>query len=364
MPLNEKVTLGEYLQDARKAKAISIDEIVRETNISKKYLESLEMNDLSVFPGETYLLGFLATYADTLELDRNTVISIYKRQMRIEQDAPIEQLVGTSQKKSKLPQVDLKSVGIIGGVLGALLLLILIISNIRVPSGGNNPIPHSNKSYTYNLTDLDKITKQEYGLGDMIYISNGTSLIHMELKELGASKSLQIAVNKMNYTIKERDVLNIDSDGNSIKDMGVELTRITDGKIYLSVFILKEDVTDKTNISEGTIQKYKSAVIAENELLSSKIKTKIDMKVVADATGWMEYSADGAEPKQFVLKKGMEVPIAFDNEMTLLLGNAGAVKVVIGDKTEPGGSFGEINKSIFYWKNNQGQFSLNRAFLK
>ncbi|OHD54527.1 MAG: hypothetical protein A2Y33_05015 [Spirochaetes bacterium GWF1_51_8] len=365
MPLNEKVSLGEYLQEARKQKGISVDEIVRETNISKKYLESLEMNDLSVFPGETYILGFLATYADTLELDRNTVISIYKRQMRIEQDAPIEQLVGiTPKKKSSAPQIDFKSLGIIGGILGGLLLLILIISNIKIPESSAGTVIHSDKKYHYQLTELEKITKQEYYIGDTITISNGNSLITLELKEMGASKSLQIAVNKMNYNIKERDVLNIDSDGNNIKDMGVELTRITDSKIFLGVFILKEDMMVKTNQSAGTIQKYQAAILAENELLSSKIKTRIDMKLVAEATGFVEFSADGSEPKQFSVKKGMEIPISFENEMTLLLGNAGAVKIMIGDKAEAGGSMGEVNKSIFYWKNNQGQFSLNRAFLK
>src|SRR5271157_4035934 len=98
MVKNEKQTLGEYLKEARRDKGISIDEIVRHTNIPKKYLEAIESDNFEVFPGETYAMGFISNYAEALELDHDLAIALYKRQMKIEQEAPIEELVG--KKKS------------------------------------------------------------------------------------------------------------------------------------------------------------------------------------------------------------------------------------------------------------------------
>src|SRR5271157_5991764 len=130
MVKNEKQTLGEYLKDARKEKGISIDEIVRDTNIPKKYLEAIESDNFELFPGETYAMGFISNYAEALEVDHELAIALYKRQMKIEQDAPIEELVGR-KKNSWLENNNF----IIGAGAGALLLIIIIVFLLSRHSG-------------------------------------------------------------------------------------------------------------------------------------------------------------------------------------------------------------------------------------
>ena len=73
-------SIGEKLKTSREAKALSIDQIARDTNIAKRYILALEHEDFEIFPGEPYLLGFLRNYSDYLGLDANEMIALYRFQ--------------------------------------------------------------------------------------------------------------------------------------------------------------------------------------------------------------------------------------------------------------------------------------------
>jgi cytoskeleton protein RodZ len=63
--------LGPLFRDARTRSGKSIDDAVRETKIAKKYLVAIENENFDVFPGETYLIGFIRNYSQFLGLDRS-----------------------------------------------------------------------------------------------------------------------------------------------------------------------------------------------------------------------------------------------------------------------------------------------------
>ena len=71
-------SFGEKLRNAREKANYSIEQIARDTHISKRYLIALEDEDFSVFPGETYLKGFLKNYAEYLGLNSEEIVNIYK----------------------------------------------------------------------------------------------------------------------------------------------------------------------------------------------------------------------------------------------------------------------------------------------
>jgi cytoskeletal protein RodZ len=69
-PVNtEGKTVGEILRTAREARKLSVEQVNRETKISVQTVRSLEQDDFGAFPSETYLKGFVRTYADFLGLD-------------------------------------------------------------------------------------------------------------------------------------------------------------------------------------------------------------------------------------------------------------------------------------------------------
>ncbi len=86
-------SLGEKLKTARNEKGLSIDQISRDTNISIRYLEALESENFSIFPGEPYLIGFIKNYGAYLDLDIQKLISLYRALKIQEQPIPVEQLL-------------------------------------------------------------------------------------------------------------------------------------------------------------------------------------------------------------------------------------------------------------------------------
>jgi cytoskeleton protein RodZ len=74
VPVNtEGKTVGEILRTAREARKLSVEQVNRETKIPIQSVHALEQDDFGGFPSETYLKGFVRTYAEFLGLDGNRI---------------------------------------------------------------------------------------------------------------------------------------------------------------------------------------------------------------------------------------------------------------------------------------------------
>ncbi len=362
---NDKISLGEFLQETRKEKGVSIDEIVRETNISKSYLEALEDNKFEDFPGETYVLGFLSTYAEALEIDRQLVSSMYRRQMQIEQDAPLEELVGTRKRSSFSPQLLIPGLVVISAILIAILFASHKPSAIKKNSHISSKLSVP-AQIVLTPDSIAKLSSTPLKEGDNIFISNRTNPILLSIKRFTSSKAIDLTINSINHNMKKGEILNIDTDNNNIADMGVEIVEIKNKKVYLSLIFIPETNTVASSSESNTIDisKYQDVILLEKTIFTASVKQATDIKLQFKAKGWMEYQTDQDKPRQLEMKSGQFFTIHMKNSLTLSLANAGAATLLINDKVEKGGKLGEVNKSLFYWKNESGKFQLMRAFLK
>ena len=68
------------LLEARTARGISLEQATRDIHISKSFLEALEAEEYSDFPGDAYITGFIRSYAGYLELDPEPLIERYRMQ--------------------------------------------------------------------------------------------------------------------------------------------------------------------------------------------------------------------------------------------------------------------------------------------
>jgi len=66
---NGEAKIGRILEQKRKEKGLSLDEVEQATKIRKRYLDGLEREDYAVLPAGVYAQGFLKTYANYLGLD-------------------------------------------------------------------------------------------------------------------------------------------------------------------------------------------------------------------------------------------------------------------------------------------------------
>lgn len=75
--LNPRAHLGSLLKEARLAKNIELAEVVKATCIRQSIIESLEQGDFDKIGVETYVKGFIRTYADFLSLDTAPLLALY-----------------------------------------------------------------------------------------------------------------------------------------------------------------------------------------------------------------------------------------------------------------------------------------------
>ena len=85
--------LGLYLKQVRESKKLTIDKVIEDTFIMKKFILAIEDDDFSSFPGEAYLKGFLRNYGEYLGLDPSDLISRYERIKMSETPSPTELLI-------------------------------------------------------------------------------------------------------------------------------------------------------------------------------------------------------------------------------------------------------------------------------
>jgi len=104
-------SLGEKLRTTRESKGISFEQAGLDTNLSIRYLESLESENFSRLPGETYIKGSIRNYGVYLDLDVDELLAMYRAIKIQEQPIPVEQLL---KKPSVLPKI---AIGVVVALL-------------------------------------------------------------------------------------------------------------------------------------------------------------------------------------------------------------------------------------------------------
>jgi transcriptional regulator with XRE-family HTH domain len=77
-------TLGEYLIEVRQNLNLSHDDVAAKTNISIKFLESLESGRFKILPADVYVLGFLKQLATLYSVSCEELVGQYKKEKGIE----------------------------------------------------------------------------------------------------------------------------------------------------------------------------------------------------------------------------------------------------------------------------------------
>ena len=128
--------IGSSLKEARLRKGLDFPEIETGTKIRGKYLNALEEERFDVLPGETYIKGFLRTYAEYLGLDGQLYVDEYNSRFGTDEE-PREPVVarrtaGVQQRHARLAR---RGVLI---ALGAIAILsALVIAAFKFSGGGD-----------------------------------------------------------------------------------------------------------------------------------------------------------------------------------------------------------------------------------
>jgi cytoskeleton protein RodZ len=82
--------IGNSLREARLRQGFELPRVEADTKIRAKYLRALEEEHFEVLPGETYVKGFLRTYAEYLGLDGQLYVDEYNSRFAREEEFPLQ----------------------------------------------------------------------------------------------------------------------------------------------------------------------------------------------------------------------------------------------------------------------------------
>ena len=364
------ISLGQYLKNEREQKGLSIDEAALETNIAKKYIEALEKDEYGFFPAEMYVTGFLSSYIEMLELDKELVLSMYKRAINKEKEAPLEVFYDLHT-----PNRGTKKYGrwIVLSIPILLICGVIFMLNFKpgLSSQSTNNTQTSDYSARKNstiintsLTELEQNNQFFIGTEDTIVLFDEEIEV-VKIEFLGVvqrNKQIKFNIGQNQYVYKKGDVLNTDVNGNGVNDLSLEIISVTEKNVEL-VVVFKKEVTQTTFFDTTP---YIKSIRNTVPLAIVNNKDIFNTTITATKAVWVGYQTDTVEEKQKLLNAGEAVRFTFIDGAKISLGNAGAVIITFSEFTNNirGGIEGETSQSIFYKKTSGSDTTLYRSQLK
>jgi cytoskeletal protein RodZ len=117
--------LGQLLRKARLEKGISLEDMQETTKIRKRYLEAIEDGNYKLLPGNFYVRAFIKSYSESVGLDPNEVLRLYRNVIPASQvDTKVEP---NHRKRSGIKTNDLWSKRITTLVFISFLIFIIVL---------------------------------------------------------------------------------------------------------------------------------------------------------------------------------------------------------------------------------------------
>jgi len=212
-------SIGRHLREAREQRGLTIDQIARDTNISRQFIAALEEDRYEAFPAEPYIIGFLRNYSDHLGLDTEGLIGKYRTLKIQEQPAPLEELI---RKPSPWPLRILWGVG----ALAALLIVVLFVlppvfgffASLPQALASNGP---ERQPKAYTLAAKDKNLVQRLYAGDTVAVDLNGQNVTLNLTAIADDTAL----GEYRFRLGDEQFLDLDQDGT--QDLRVFLKDVT-----------------------------------------------------------------------------------------------------------------------------------------
>ena len=199
---------GELLKKTRKEKYLDFDTVSRETFISRDYIEALEDEKETAFPGESYLKGFLKNYAEYLGLNSERILQLYKSKALQESPVPLE-LTKKEHPKFLIPLI----VSILSAILLAGAIVAIITINKRISNAkAEEAIKNAYVPKKYELTEAP--LKEKLFVNDELVLGTKDGNIILKVAKTDGKFGLETpAAGIQMLELSETAELDVDGDG-------------------------------------------------------------------------------------------------------------------------------------------------------
>ena len=203
-------SLGQKLREAREAHSYSVEQIARDTHISKQYLEALELENFSILPGDTYVVGFLRNYAEYLGLDPEELVALYKNIRIQEQPMPMSELLQRPRRRapSRIMLLALLALVLVAG--GVFLIVRFLLPRGPAEAVREKPRAVSTEA-SYVLKD-EAITRW-FNQDDTIDVPLGSEQYRIRLTAVGDRLTLRVPGGTVELAVSQDRQVDLDGDG-------------------------------------------------------------------------------------------------------------------------------------------------------
>jgi len=131
--------IGTSLREARNRQQLDLSEVEQATKIRARYLQALEEESFDAMPAQTYVKGFLRTYADYLGLDGQLYVDEYNSRYAVGDDEFREPVVARRSSRVQPRHRRLERRGVVLALAGIGVLCALVIAAFKFSSDSTEP---------------------------------------------------------------------------------------------------------------------------------------------------------------------------------------------------------------------------------
>lgn len=321
-------SFGAVLQKGREAKNIDIETVARETSISKQYIEALEAEHTNVFPGETYLIGFLRNYSEYLGLDSQHIISLY-RAKKI-QEAPIpEGLLSKDKPAFLIPLIVILIILLLGA--GGFCLYWFVFRIDPNTINDNVVLDSSQSVNAYQLT-TEPLQKRIYK-GDIIEVPLETGFYQLTVLDTIAVLSLETPTGTQYIELGEELELDIDNNPGSdiiifLSDISIDdAMRGAEVRMLIKSSVVATSYTpvDISSIPQETVTASSKQVV----ILQDTRAYPFTITATFRGNCLFRYKSDSKDAVEDYFTSGDSLTLQASNGARFWMSNANAVKIQV-----------------------------------
>ena len=343
-------SIGQVLRDTRLSQSKNIQEISQILRIRQIYLDAIENNDFSQLPGKIYIIGFIKTYAEYLQLDSEEIIRAYKSGDLVETintDLVFPTIVPEDGMPNKLTLL-LGFMIAIAGYGG------WYYFNNNVSSIGN-PVS-LNKSEIPKPSQIEKL-KTNNSLNTTKTLTQKNTLLtsdplkrEKEIKNADPRSSIKVGLGgvtgkilsekqdisgKYNQVIEPQPLLQ-----NSNKPLSLK----TNIKDKISTLDTKTKVVNVTKPLKPKLLEKNNVLSPKNKVIES---SRITIRALSDSYLQVRNKSLNQILITRLLKKGSTYDVPNQEGLSLITGNAGALEIFVdGQKVPPIGAIGSVRRNV------------------
>ena len=365
--------LGPIFKEARVESGKTLDDAVKETKIAKKYLLAIENENFDIFPGETYLIGFIRNYSQFLGLDPDEMVLKYRDYKIQEQPAPIEQLTAKNSTLKRFILIGITFVIIVSSVL----YILLTRDRSKKVKIKEEKVPHAEveeekeQKGTAGLTvfEEEEIIR-DFVKGDVIEIPVKNAVHRISID--GIDENLEFSIEDIPFILSTDERVEIDFDRDGRKDILLRINRMGEGIVNLTLKkIFKTESSDlsigltdtETATAGATAGPPEVVIIKEDELfadipvapksgfhiVSGYEKTDIKTAIRGVSTAYVAYDIDEGEKQEILLRNGDELAFTAKDVVRIMAANARGINIQINDVSVTLGKGGETVAKVVRW---------------